>query len=87
MLSSSMKEGTSGTIEFPGKDPNEWKVLYEFITPQKMRMATHNPELNRENLLALLTWFHEFQMVYHVKECDEFLAKNYFSEVLATNAD
>ena len=40
MLSSSMKEGEMNVIEFPDKDPEEWKLFYDFISPQKIGEAS-----------------------------------------------
>ena len=38
MLSSSMKEGEVGRINFPDKDPEaeEWKLFYNFISPDNI---------------------------------------------------
>lgn len=67
MLSTKMKEGENGFISFPDKNPNEWKLFYEFVDPQTARHA----RIDRENVFMLLPWFHEFQMATCVNECDE----------------
>ena len=70
-----------GTIDFPDKDPEEWKLFYAFIHPRKIGETKHNAaQINTENVLKLLPWFHEFQMDGYVKECDNYLAQNYFRE-------
>ena len=79
MLSSSMKEGEVGHIDFPGKDPEEWKLFYKFISPQKLGESNHSAaEITNENVMILLPWFHEFQIHDYVKKCDEYLAQSYF---------
>lgn len=77
MLGSSMREGTMNIIEFPEKDPEEWKSLYEFISPETNRTA----KITNKNVLVLIPWFHEFQMAGYVNECDKYLANAYFSDI------
>ena len=84
MLSSEMKEGESGRVEFPMKDPEEWKLFYAFIDPEKIGQRSQQAVIDSRNVLALLPWFHEFQMDDHVKECDEYLAKSYFKPLTST---
>ena len=76
MLGSSMKEGTLSKIEFPDKDPEEWKLFYKFTTSQMVKKSEHNNEINNENVLTLVLWFHEFRMVDSVQECGGYLATN-----------
>ena len=79
MLSSSMKEGEVGHIDFPDKDPEEWKLFYKFISPQKLGESNHSAaEITNENVMILLPWFHEFQIHDYVKKCDDYLAQSYF---------
>ena len=78
MLSSSMKEGEMSRVDFPDKDPEEWKLFYNFISPGKI--GTDNcAEISHDNVMVLLPWFHELQINYYVKKCDDYLAKSYFS--------
>lgn len=77
MLSSEMKEGESGRVEFPMKDPEEWKLFYAFFGPQNIGQGSQ-AVIDSENVLQLLPWFHEFQMDYYVKVCDTYLAEQYF---------
>lgn len=71
MLSASMRESETSRIEFPNKDPEEWKMFHTFIDPETSRGA----KLTDANVFVLLPWFHEFQMDTFVKECDTYLAK------------
>ena len=78
MLSSSMKEGEMSRVDFPDKDPEEWKLFHNFISPGKI--GTDNcAEISHDNVMVLLPWFHELQINYYVKKCDDYLAKSYFS--------
>ena len=77
MLSSEMREGESGRVEFPMKDPEEWKLFYAFFDPQNIGQGSQ-AVIDSENVLQLLPWFHEFQMDYYVKVCDTYLAEQYF---------
>ena len=80
MLSSSMKEGEMGVIDFPDKDPEEWKLFYDFISPQNIGKPNHIAEINNENVTVLLPWFHELSIDAYVNECDVFLSQKYLSE-------
>lgn len=75
MLSSSMKEGELGKIEFPDKDPEEWELFYNFIIPANM--STRSSRVNDETVLVLIPWFHEFQMNDFLQECDDYLGHSY----------
>ena len=46
MLSSSMKEDTLSKIKFPNKDPEEWKMFYEFVNPQQIGKVKHTAKIN-----------------------------------------
>ena len=63
-----MKEGTLSKIEFPTRDPSEWKLFYEFIFPAIIGMRFRD-EINEENALKLLPWFDEFAMSDELEEC------------------
>lgn len=80
MLSSSMKEGEMGVIEFPDKDPEEWKLFYDFISPQKIGEASISAVISDDNVMILLPWFNEFGINAYLKECDVFLSQKYLSE-------
>jgi len=80
MLSSSMKEGEMGKIDFPDKDPEEWKLFYDFISPQKIGEASISAVISDDNVMILLPWFNEFGINAYVKECDVFLSQKYLSE-------
>ena len=76
MLSARMKEDETSRIEFPDKDPKEWKMFHTFIDPATSRSA----KLSDDNVFLLLPWFHEFQMSTFVKECDTYLAEIYVEQ-------
>jgi len=80
MLSSNMKEGEMGTVEFPDKDPEEWKLFYDFISPQKIGEASISAVISDDNVMILLPWFNEFGINAYVKECDVFLSQRYLSD-------
>mmetsp|Transcript_19410 Transcript_19410/g.46576 ORF Transcript_19410/g.46576 Transcript_19410/m.46576 type:complete len:320 (-) Transcript_19410:250-1209(-) len=83
MLSSSMKEGTLNRIDFPDKVPEEWEIFYEFIAPQKSGRSKHsnsNANINSDNVMTLLPWFHEFQMNDYVRDCDDYIAQHFIGE-------
>eukprot|EP00578_Thalassiosira_sp_NH16_P015670 CAMPEP_0181106502 /NCGR_PEP_ID=MMETSP1071-20121207/16565_1 /TAXON_ID=35127 /ORGANISM="Thalassiosira sp., Strain NH16" /LENGTH=335 /DNA_ID=CAMNT_0023189911 /DNA_START=519 /DNA_END=1526 /DNA_ORIENTATION=- len=83
MLSSSMKEGTLNRIDFPDKVPEEWEMLYEFISPQKIGRSKHsnsNANINSDNVMTLLPWFHEFQMNDYMRDCDDYIAQHFIGE-------
>lgn len=71
MLSADMIENSSSRIEFPDKDPEVWKLFYQFIDPKQNRVAT----LDATTSMTLIPWFHEFQMESYLKECDDILLK------------
>lgn len=66
MLSSDMVERNTSQINFPGKDPEEWKLFHQIIM-QEM-------EVDGDNARILTPWFHEFQMAKHLGSCDLLLA-------------
>jgi hypothetical protein len=67
MLTTNMKERNEMKIYFPGKDPDEWKLVYPFLEPQSV---TSKRTLNWENVPILLPWFHELGLDALVQECD-----------------
>eukprot|EP00578_Thalassiosira_sp_NH16_P024590 CAMPEP_0181091424 /NCGR_PEP_ID=MMETSP1071-20121207/8392_1 /TAXON_ID=35127 /ORGANISM="Thalassiosira sp., Strain NH16" /LENGTH=346 /DNA_ID=CAMNT_0023173565 /DNA_START=519 /DNA_END=1560 /DNA_ORIENTATION=+ len=68
--------------EFPDKVPEEWEMLYEFIAPQKIGRSRHNSNanINSDNVMTLLPWFHEFQMNDYVRDCDDYIAQHFIGE-------
>jgi hypothetical protein len=66
MLSGSMKESKTSRIEFPDKDPNDWKLFYTFINPSTCRDA----KINTDNVMKLVPWFHQLQILPLLTECD-----------------
>ena len=65
MFCAGMREKTSGFVEFPDKDPEEWKLFYRFVSPGRVL------NISEETVLTLAPWFHEFQMEACLGECDE----------------
>jgi len=58
-----MKEGEGGTINFPDKDPEEWKLFYNFISPDNIGKTNCCAEIANDNVMILVPWFHEFQTI------------------------
>ncbi|KAL7527964.1 hypothetical protein ACHAWF_002380, partial [Thalassiosira exigua] len=75
MLSAGMAEANSNRIEFPDKDPEEWKLLYQFIDPSMIGDINHNRSIDGVVAIKLTPWFHEFQMDSFVQTCDGVLSK------------
>ena len=73
MLSSNMTENNESRIEFPNKEPDEWKMFYPFIDPFQIGEATR-PTIDDENVMTLVPWFHEFQLNSLHQQCDQFLS-------------
>ena len=65
MFCADMREKSSGFVEFPDKDPEEWKLFYQFVSPGRVL------NISEETVLTLAPWFHEFQMEACLGECDE----------------
>ncbi|KAL7548667.1 hypothetical protein ACHAWF_011937 [Thalassiosira exigua] len=82
MLSSDMAEANSSRIEYPDKDPEEWKLLYKFLDPRRMG-DSNSHVINVDVAMKLTPWFHEFQMESFVKKCDDVL----YEKVLALSKD
>jgi hypothetical protein len=66
-----MKEKDTGRIELPDKDPEEWKMFYDFVENSRYAKVEDGTRAR-----ILLPWFHEFQMTALVKECDDALQKD-----------
>lgn len=67
MFSADMHESRTCRVEYPDRDPEEWKTFYQFLT--------HDPSVDLERHAAILApMFHEFQMDKHLSDCDELLA-------------
>jgi len=75
-----MTENNESRIEFPNKDPDEWKIFYPFIDPFQLgeALSTH-ATIDDENVMTLVPWFHEFQMGSLHQQCDEFLSDKVLS--------
>ena len=74
MLSVNMAEGNTGRIEFPNKDPEEWKLFYSFIDPENLG-GKKEYNIDDTNVMLLTKYFHEFEMELYLKECDNVLTK------------
>lgn len=70
MLASGMQESQTKKIEFPDKNPEEWKLFYPFLEPRSMSTADC-VKITKENAKAILPWFHEFGMTKLLNESDE----------------
>ena len=69
MLSLPMKENETSRIDLPDKDPEEWKLFYEFINPATANSA----KVTKANAMILAPWFHEYQMNDLLEKCDTIL--------------
>lgn len=74
MLSADMAESNSSRIAFPDKDPEEWKLFYQFIDPNQIGEVKNDVTIDEKNAPKLVPWFNEFQMGAHVEECDKVLS-------------
>eukprot|EP00545_Synedropsis_sp_CCMP1620_P009578 CAMPEP_0119008368 /NCGR_PEP_ID=MMETSP1176-20130426/3645_1 /TAXON_ID=265551 /ORGANISM="Synedropsis recta cf, Strain CCMP1620" /LENGTH=383 /DNA_ID=CAMNT_0006960683 /DNA_START=94 /DNA_END=1245 /DNA_ORIENTATION=- len=70
MLSSGMIESEHKIIEFPDKEPDDWKVFYPFLEPRSLSTA-NTVRVTKDNAKAVLPFFHEFDMADLLKESDE----------------
>ena len=76
MLGTNMKEKDTGRIELPDKDPEEWKLFYEFVEDRNAKVEVINrSDETKTRARTLLPWFHEFQMTALIRECDDTLQK------------
>ncbi|KAL7554529.1 hypothetical protein ACHAWF_017989 [Thalassiosira exigua] len=75
MLGTSMAEANRNRIEFPDKDPEEWKRLYNFIDPSVIVDANYCATMDDDVAMKLTPWFHEFQMESFVGKCDAVLSE------------
>ncbi|KAL7544267.1 hypothetical protein ACHAWF_007654 [Thalassiosira exigua] len=74
MLGANMAEAHSNRIEFPDRDPEEWKLLYNFIDPSMIGEAKHrDTPIDSDIAMKLTPWFHEFQMESFLEKCDNVL--------------
>lgn len=71
MFCSGMKENETGKILLPDKDPNEWRLFYEFFDPA----TVHNARVTDANVETLTPWFHHFQMMRLLENCDEIVCE------------
>lgn len=77
MLSASMTENNNNRIEFPDKDPDTWRLFYQFIDPKQIGNPSYYNSINyflSNHAEKLVPWFHEFQMSDWLKKCDEILS-------------
>ena len=86
MLSANMTENNESRIEFPNKNPDEWKMFYPFIDPFQIGEAKH-ASINDENVMTLVPWFHEFQLGSLHQQCDQFLLDKVLSLARAEKVD
>lgn len=70
MLSSGMSESQNLRIEFPDKNPAEWKLVYPFLEPRSLSTA-ENVKITKENAKSVVPWFHEFGLSGLLKEADD----------------
>lgn len=69
MLTQEMEEKSSGTIRLPGKEPEEFKVLLEFLHPVTGRLQ----KVSSENVDCLVRWCDEYCIDSLKHECIEFI--------------
>lgn len=74
MFSSNMKEARTKEVEWPEKDPEEWKQVYEFIGDPA------SVTLNEKNVETFVPWFSELRMVGWLKRADEILLSGLVQE-------
>ena len=88
MLSTDMKEKRTHRIDLPDKNPEEWKMFYDFIEDRNAKVEARErsgvrPSVilseTKERARLLLPWFHEFQMTALVEECDDVLQRELLS--------
>ncbi len=70
MLASNMKERKEMRIHFPDKDPEEWKVVCQFLESGISCKAPELSELEPHEIMSLVPWFHELGIHQLVEECD-----------------
>mmetsp|Transcript_18936 Transcript_18936/g.28050 ORF Transcript_18936/g.28050 Transcript_18936/m.28050 type:complete len:420 (-) Transcript_18936:141-1400(-) len=70
MLSSGMSESQNKVIEFPDKNPAEWKLVYPFLEPRSLSTA-EAVKITKDNAKSIIPWFHEFGMSKLLKEADD----------------
>jgi len=69
MLSQEMKEKQTNEIKLPGKCPEEFKVLLEFLQPATGRLQ----KISDENVDLLLRWCDEYCIESLYGECIEYI--------------
>ena len=72
MFSLPLRENETSRIHLPDKDPEEWKVFYEFIDPATSTLA----EVTDKNAILLVPWFHEYRMDMLLAKCDDMIHHN-----------
>lgn len=79
MLSSGMKESETGRVEFPDKNPADWKTLLECIDTSRSSLSSDEKNhildevINESNVRSLIPLFHELQMDRYLEKCDTVL--------------
>ena len=86
MLAANMTKNDTSRIEFPTKDPNEWKMFYAFIDPSQIGQAAQVATIHDGNAMILVPWFQEFQMEGYFEECDNFLSDKVISLAKASKS-
>ena len=86
MLAANMTENDTSRIEFPTKDPKEWKMFYPFIDPSQIGQAVQAATIHDGNAMILVPWFQEFQMEGYFEECDNFLSDKVLSLAKASKS-
>jgi len=76
MFSLPMRENETSQIDLPDKDPEEWKVFYEFIDPA----TSFSAEVTDKNAMTLVPWFHEYQMNKLLTKCDHMIHDNIIND-------
>lgn len=69
MLSADMAENNNSRINLPEKDPDEWQIFYGIV------VRDNSVRINDDNATMLPKWFHEFQMIKYLDECDGVLTE------------
>jgi hypothetical protein len=86
MLSWGMTERVNRRIEFPDKNPEEWKLFLECIDPSRGALCEdlsyydiphENDALAESSVEVLVPWFHELQMDRYLMKCDDILRKGF----------
>jgi len=83
MFSLPMRENETSRIHLPDKDPEEWKIFYEFFDPTTASLA----KVTIDNAMTLAPWFHEYQMNALLAKCDNIIHDNIIKDDNYIKAD